>query len=728
MLKVDSPSPSSDPSYQPTLAALSRNASVISTSSSDSGPSSHLLRTPRPRPLRTFSSPRSMSPGSRSPQASRPPPHLAKELGYAEDSIEARAAEASAKARSKSRGRNIPVTVEDFKFGATLGEGSYSIVKRGTYLRTGQQYAIKVLDKNHLMRKKKMQTALAEKNALVRLAAGHPGVVRLYFAFQDEWSLYFVIDLAKNGEMQSLLSRMGSLCTRSAQYYAAQIVDAIDYMHSRGVLHRDLKPENLLLDENFRIKITDFGTGKILETGMERAETFVGTAQYVSPELLESNETSKSSDFWALGCIIYQMIAGRFAFQGLSEYLTWQKIKQLEYSFPEGFDEQAKDLVQKLLIRDPAERLGVGLPGSGKDMQALRSHPFFSSIKWDTLWTEPAPPLEPGLVKKEHPLAQGYDQNWEDVGASWDDLVGGEDVDSDEELEWAPDGSGPEYRFHQNGYPRGKPDGIDIGPMGEIRRQDPGGHDNGSPVRVLATPTAIEAPAVVTPGPADASACTPLRESPTTASASSSSEGSEKLNSLMESIHLGPLGPSQRLSPDSAQRNTSPDAERGRKHEMTPVQGNGPAGTFDPLSYLTLPEGETIVFNSTVEARTLRRRASRLIPLPVSPSKPKNRQLILTNRRLLCLKLRRKGPVDSISVKSELTLRASEKLKEKDKERESRGIVANVERKGDKEFVVLTSSKSYSYATDSSALANSWAEKINAVLISHGRKPSATRT
>lgn len=94
----------------------------------------------------------------------------------------------------------------------------------------------------------------------------------------------------------------------------------------------------------------------------------MGTAQYVSPELLEDSETSKrygvlffqredlficihgSSDFWALGCIIYQMIAGRFAFQGLSEYLTWQKIKQLEYSFPDGFDEDAKDLVQKLLV------------------------------------------------------------------------------------------------------------------------------------------------------------------------------------------------------------------------------------------------------------------------------------------------------------------------------------------------------------------------------------------
>jgi 3-phosphoinositide dependent protein kinase-1 len=295
-----------------------------------------------------------------------------------------------------------------------------------------------------------------------------------------------------------------------------------------------------------------------------------------------------SSDFWALGCIIYQMIAGRFAFQGLSEYLTWQKIKHLEYTFPEGFDMEAQDLIQRLLVnlypsypyhrrpeyfsrkvRDPAERLGVGLPGSSNDMQALRSHSFFSSINWATLWTEPPPPVGPGLVKRQHPLAQGHDQDWDDVGAAWDDLVGSDGSEL-EEIGWASDADAPDYERRPNGYINGNGTAVTadqleaIGPKGEIRPM-PVRRETGSTLRGLDPSSHAE-----TAGPSR------LRDSPLTGSPTSSSEGSpvEILTHRVESLHPPSTEPTVSDLPNEIEQT---DEERGRNKAMSPVQGNGPS-------------------------------------------------------------------------------------------------------------------------------------------------------
>jgi 3-phosphoinositide dependent protein kinase-1 len=298
--------------------------------------------------------------------------------------------------------------VNDFHFGRTLGEGSYSTVLAATDRQIHREYAVKVLDKRHIIKEKKVKYVNIEKDALNRLTE-HPGIVRLYYTFQDERSLYFVLDLANGGELLGHLKKMGTFDEECTRFYGAQMLDSIAYMHSQGIIHRDLKPENVLLDEQMHTKITDFGTAKILDiksrpldaagigndgpgagnpmdgAEQERAVSFVGTAEYVSPELLTDKNACKASDLWAFGCILYQLLAGRPPFKAGNEYQTFQKIVALDYHFPDGFPLVARDLVERLLVLDPSKRLPI---------DHIKTHPFFEGIHWGTgLWKQKAPRL-----------------------------------------------------------------------------------------------------------------------------------------------------------------------------------------------------------------------------------------------------------------------------------------------------------------------------------------------
>lgn len=300
-------------------------------------------------------------------------------------------------------------TPKDFIFGKVIGEGSFSTVYLAKDIHTNKEYAIKVCDKSHIIKQKKTEYVKREKEVLNMLADAKHSFVRLFCTFQDAERLYFVMSYAKNGELLPHINKVGSFDIECTKFYSAEILRGLEYLHGLGIIHRDLKPENILLDEKMHVLITDFGCAKILKDDpetpadaqqqprfRERSGSFVGTAQYVSPELLTNNRVSRASDLWALGCLVYQMVAGLPPFRSRSEYLMFQKILKLEYDIPDGFCELARSFVNQLLVLEPTQRLGA-LDEHGAGYPSIRAHPFFEGVDFETLHEQTPPPIYPYL-------------------------------------------------------------------------------------------------------------------------------------------------------------------------------------------------------------------------------------------------------------------------------------------------------------------------------------------
>lgn len=310
---------------------------------------------------------------------------------------------ASVASNSSSSADDGAMSVNDFDVGQKLGKGSYSKVYLCT-LKTdkSQKFAVKVIHKELLIRYRKMATVKNERDALMMLK-GHPNIISLHSTFQDQDNLYFVMEFAPNGALTQLMQKLGPSTIEVARFYTAEIVHALAFMHSKKILHRDVKPDNILLDESMHIKFTDFGTAKIgTQTDEESDEsepdrqmrhkgTFVGTAAYVSPEVLNNQPASEVSDLWAVGCMLYQFLIGQPPFKGESEYIIFQKILTLAVDMPSRIPQSARDLIMRLLKINPIERIGY----NGYD--EIRNHPFFEGIDWANIsnTTPPSVPSSP---------------------------------------------------------------------------------------------------------------------------------------------------------------------------------------------------------------------------------------------------------------------------------------------------------------------------------------------
>ncbi|RCK58180.1 Serine/threonine-protein kinase PKH3 [Candida viswanathii] len=314
-------------------------------------------------------------------------------------------------------------TARDYQFGARIGEGSYSTVYSALDKYTNRTYAIKVLSKRHIVKENKIKYVNIEKTTLNRLGQQHPGIVQLYYTFQDESSLFFVLDFAEYGELLSIIRKFGSLSEPVLKFYMCQIVDAVQFIHLKGVIHRDLKPENILVGHDFNLKITDFGAAKLLGTSddpsggekidynsvegalrevsdSDRKGSFVGTAEYVSPELLKYNICGFESDVWAIGCMLYQFFNGVPPFKGNTEYLTFEKIINLDYSYKSAvpLPPDVVQIIDQILVIDPSQRVTI---------PQIMGSKWFSDVPWDDqnyIWHRKVPRFEPyGAVSQPPP-------------------------------------------------------------------------------------------------------------------------------------------------------------------------------------------------------------------------------------------------------------------------------------------------------------------------------------
>ena len=280
----------------------------------------------------------------------------------------------------------------DFDEMKVLGKGSFGKVLLVRYKKNQKLYAMKILKKAVIMKNNEEIHTKTERKILAKI--NHPFIVSLYFAFQDEKKLYLITEFMQGGELFYHLHRERFFSNERTQFYAAEIVLALDHLHKNNCIYRDLKPENVLLDKDGHIKLADFGLSKImLEKNKAKAFTLCGTPDYLAPEILEDKGYDKTVDWWSLGALIYEMLVGYSPFKmKKGEQLNIEKYKE-PVPLYNHFTPEAKMIITDLLVVEPSKRLGYGSNGT----ENIKKHPFFKDINWEELYNKK---VEPEFVPK----------------------------------------------------------------------------------------------------------------------------------------------------------------------------------------------------------------------------------------------------------------------------------------------------------------------------------------
>lgn len=263
--------------------------------------------------------------------------------------------------------------VADLRVIGTLGKGTFGHVQL-VEDKVGNTYALKSISKAHIVKHNQQEHIVSEKKVMEKL--DHPFIVRLFQTMRDHNFLYLMLEPSLGGELFSALRERVKFSESTARFYAGGVLLAFEHMHSLDIVYRDLKPENLLLDNRGYLKITDFGFAKKIKN---RTWTFCGTPDYLAPEIISSTGHGKGVDWWTLGILIFEMLAGFPPFyDDNSVNKIYAKILVGTVPYPKFFSEEAKSLVGSLLQLKPTKRLGVLAGGAG----LIKEHPWFAEFSW----------------------------------------------------------------------------------------------------------------------------------------------------------------------------------------------------------------------------------------------------------------------------------------------------------------------------------------------------------
>nr|XP_043614636.1 probable serine/threonine protein kinase IREH1 [Erigeron canadensis] len=302
-------------------------------------------------------------------------------------------------------------SIDDFEIIKPISRGAFGRVFLAKKRTTGDLFAIKVLKKADMIRKNAVESILAERDILISVR--NPFVVRFFYSFTCRENLYLVMEYLNGGDLYSLLRNLGCLDEDVARVYIAEVVLALEYLHSLRVVHRDLKPDNLLIAHDGHVKLTDFGLSKVglinstddlsgpavsgtsllgehesqsslSEDQLERRKkrSAVGTPDYLAPEILLGTGHGTSADWWSVGVILFELIVGIPPFNAEHPQTIFDNILNRNIPWPmvpEEMSPEAADLIDQLLTEDPNQRLGA------RGTTEVKQHRFFRDINWDTL-------------------------------------------------------------------------------------------------------------------------------------------------------------------------------------------------------------------------------------------------------------------------------------------------------------------------------------------------------